>query len=115
MALFNRVSNRKEKHFFMICQMFQEQGLNTVDAANTFRTKVVHQAKVFAVVIAIIGLVLAGIFSSLAAQIIVITLAILFYVVMSACRTREMLQRYIDEILPLTTEDTESRDSIARK
>lgn len=111
MELFNTLGRKKEKNFYTVCQTFEREGVNTVEQAEKCRAVMLSNAKTYTLFSLLAGLSLAMIFSSVALPILVGMGILLLYIITSVYRGRELVQRFIDEVLK--GQDDEASESLS--
>ncbi len=99
MVQLNKLERKKMLDFYMICKTFHNNGIHTETAALEGKAKLLKNAKIQTLAVAIIAALSALIFSQSAAVIALFTVIIMLYIWGFTYRGRNYVQRYIDEIL----------------
>lgn len=102
MHLFNTLERKRERNFAIICKTFEEKGIRTTEEAQRCRSTMLSNAKVYTAFIAMVGLSLAMLFPAVATLILLGMGLLLVYIWTSTYRGRELVLRYIDEVIEAT-------------
>jgi hypothetical protein len=99
MSLFNTLGRKRERNFHSICRTFEKEGVETVEAAENCRKVMLSNAKAYLIFVLMLGLSLSMLFSSVSFPILVGMGIVLLYILTSVYRARELVARYIEEVL----------------
>jgi len=99
MALFNTLHRKRERNFLSVCKTFEKEGVETIEAAENCRRVMLSNAKIYVIFVLMIGLSLAMIFQTVYLPILVGMGIVLLYIITSVYRARDIVQRYIEEVL----------------
>jgi hypothetical protein len=99
LGLFNTLARKRQKNFNVICEAFAKEGVTTIEQAEKCRQSMLSNGKTFVLLVILIGLSSALLFSSVYLPILVGMGIVLLYIVTSVYRGRELVQLYIDEVL----------------
>jgi hypothetical protein len=99
MSLFNTLGRKRERNFHSICRTFEKEGVETVEVAENCRKVMLGNAKVYIIFVLMLGLSLSMLFSSVSFPILVGMGIVLLYILTSVYRARELVARYIEEVL----------------
>ena len=110
MKLFNTLERKREKNFQVICKTFEEKGVKTVEEAQRCRSTMLSNAKTYTMFVVLLGLSLAMIFKGVASPILVGAGILLLYIWTSTYRGRELVLRYISDVLEKPEKKTEYED-----
>ncbi len=99
MALFNTLHRKRERNFLSVCKTFEKEGVETIEAAESCRRVMLSNAKIYVIFVTMVGLSLTMIFQSVYLPILVGMGIVLLYIITSVYRARDLVQRYIEEVL----------------
>lgn len=98
------LSHKQERNFATIRSTLEAQNVDTAEAAEACRQNMLTNAKTYCMFVVLVGVSLAVLLATVAVPILVGTGIIVLFIVTSTYRARQLVSRYIDEVLKKSTE-----------
>lgn len=95
----NRLEKKRILDFYMLCETFRKNGINSKEKAQESKDKLLKNAKIQVAVVAILSCIASLIVKQYAPTIFMFMTIAVVYICVFTYRGRNYIQRYIDEII----------------